>query len=78
MARISLETARAAKRTAWRRFRKLGNVAGIGITSVRGEYALKVNLNEPFDPGVAVPDEIDGVPLRIEVIGRVRARRTRT
>jgi hypothetical protein len=71
MRHISLERARAAKKTALQRFRKLGSV---GITRVQGEYAVKLNLSEPIEPGVKLPSEIDGVPLRVEVIGPVRPR----
>ena len=71
MAEISFEQARAAKETAFRRFRKLG---AVGITRVRGRYALKLNLSVPLEPGVALPTDIDGVPLRVEVTGRIRPR----
>jgi hypothetical protein len=74
MPRIPLNKAQAAKRSALRRFQKLGKVTGIGITRVRGEYALKVNLSEPFEPGTKVPTDIDGVPVRVEITGTIRAR----
>lgn len=74
MTQISLDKAQAAKRTALRRFEKLGKVTGVGITRVKGEYAVKVNLSEPVDPGVDLPTEIDGVPVRVEVTGTIRAR----
>lgn len=74
MPQISLDKAQAAKRTALRRFEKLGKVTGVGITRVKGEYAVKVNLSEPVDPGVELPTEIDGVPVRVEVTSTIRAR----
>jgi hypothetical protein len=74
MPRIPLNKAQAAKRSALRRFQKLGKVTGIGITRVRGEYALKVNLSEPVEPGTKVPTDIDGVPVRVEITGTIRAR----
>ena len=74
MPRIPLNRAQAAKRSALRRFQKLGKVTGIGITRVRGEYALKVNLSEPVEPGTKVPTDIDGVPVRVEITGTIRAR----
>jgi hypothetical protein len=74
MSEISLEQAQAAKKIALRRFKKLGSVTGVGITRVGGEYAVKVNLSEPIDPGVTMPSEIDGVPLRVEVTGAIKAR----
>ena len=42
MPQISLEQARAAKKTALERFSKLGSV---GLTRVHGEYAVKLNLS---------------------------------
>ncbi len=74
MPHISLDKAQAAKRTALRRFEKLGKVTGVGITRVKGEYAVKVNLSEPVDPGVELPTDIDGVPVRVEVTGTIRPR----
>lgn len=74
MARISLDQAQAAKRTALKRFERLGKVTGVGITRVRGEYAVKVNLSEAIDPDVEVPANIDGVPVCVEVTGTIRPR----
>jgi hypothetical protein len=74
MSHISLERAQAAKKAALQRFRKLGTVTGVGITRVRGEYAVKLNLSGPIDPGVELPSDIDGVPLRVEVTGSIRPR----
>lgn len=74
MPQISLDQAQAAKRTALRQFEKLGKVTGVGITRVGGEYAVKVNLSEPIEPGTEVPADIDGVPVRVEVTGTIRAR----
>jgi hypothetical protein len=74
MPHISLDQAQAAKRTARRRFEKLGKVTGVGITRVRGEYAVKVNLSEAIEPDTEFPTDIDGVPVRVEVTGIIRAR----
>ena len=74
MPQISLEKAQAAKRTALRRFGTNGKVVGVGITRVAGEYAIKVNLSEPVEPGAELPTEIDGVHVQIEVTGTIRAR----
>lgn len=72
MPQISLDRAQAAKRTALKRFEKLGKVTGVGITRVGGEYAVKVNMREAIDPDVEVPTDIDGVPVRIAVTGVIR------
>lgn len=74
MPHVSLERAQAAKKTALKRFKNLETVTGIGITRVRGEYAVKLNLSEPVSQGVSLPEEIDGVPLRIEVTSTIRPR----
>jgi hypothetical protein len=74
MPHISLDKAQAAKRSALQRFQKLGKVTGVGITRVKGEYAVKVNLSEPIEPGTELPTDIDGVSVRVEVTGTIRAR----
>ena len=74
MPRISLEQAQAAKKVALRRFEALKNVTGVGITRVRGEYAVKLNLSEVVEPGVELPSDIGGVPLKVEVTGPIRKR----
>jgi hypothetical protein len=74
MPRITLDEAQAAKKAALQRFERLGNVVGVGITRVNGEYAVKVNLSEPVGPGVELPTDIDGVPVHVEVTGSIRAR----
>lgn len=74
MPRISLEQAQAAKKSALRRFEKLESVTGVGITRVRGDYAVKLNVSEPIEPGVKFPSDIDGVPLKVEVTGAIRPR----
>jgi hypothetical protein len=72
--RISLEQANAAKREALRRFRNLATLTGVGITRVRGEYAVKVNISEPLDDDSVLPTDIQGVPIRVEVTGTIRSR----
>lgn len=74
MPQVTLEQAQAAKQTALRRFGAIGKVVGVGITRVAGEYAIKVNLSEPVGPGTELPTEIDGVRVRVEVTGIIRAR----
>ena len=67
-----LEEARAAKGKALRVFRKLAPVCGAGITRARGVYAVKVNLETQPDSQVELPDEIDGVPVVLSVVGKIR------
>jgi hypothetical protein len=74
MPEISLEKAEAAKQSALQLFRTIGNIVGVGITRVDGEYAIKVNLSEPVEPGTELPTEIEGVRVRVEITGVIRAR----
>jgi len=74
MPQVTLERAQAAKKTAIRLLETVGSVVGVGITRLGGEYAVKVNLSGPVAPGTELPTEIDGVPVRVEVTGSVRAR----
>lgn len=74
MPAVSLKKARAAKQAALARLRTLDEVVGIGITRIDGEYAVKVNLRQPIDGKIKVPDEIDGVQVCVEITGRIRAR----
>jgi predicted secreted protein len=74
MSEITLEQAQAAKQSALQRFQTIGKIVGVGITRIDGEYAVKVNLSEPIEPGTEVPLEIEGVRVRIEVAGVIRAR----
>lgn len=68
----TLEEARAAKVHAREVFEPLARVAGVGITRVADGYGVKVNLTTAPDPGVELPDEVDGVPVRVEVVGVIR------
>lgn len=74
MSPITLEEARAARRTALRLVETVDRVVGVGITRLGGEYAVKINLSGPLASGVELPTEIDGVPVQIEVTGPLRAR----
>jgi hypothetical protein len=74
MPQVTLEQAQAAKRTAVRLLETVDCVVGVGITRLDGEYAVKVNLSGPVGPGTKLPTEIDGVAVRVEVTGTIRAR----
>ena len=70
----SLEVARAAKAPAARAFHDLtGCEVSVGLSRVGEDtYALKVNLTEAPAAGLTLPTEIEGVPVRVEVVGRIR------
>lgn len=67
----SLEQARAAKLRAKKLLPTLASVVGIGIIRLDGGYGVKVNLGTPLAPGVTLPSEVDGVPVRFEVTGSI-------
>jgi len=73
MAELStLDRARAAKARAHEVFSKLADVVGVGITTIGSEYGLKVNLSSPPASSKDLPTEVDGVPVRVEVVGKIR------
>jgi hypothetical protein len=69
----TLLQARSAKRKAARRLAGVPQVNGIGVVRMKTGYGLKVNLAEEVGAGV-IPEAVDGVPLRAEVVGRIRRR----
>ena len=71
MKTIGLEEARAAKKRVKAIFAKKASVVGIGLTRVGDGYGVKVNLGAPPEKDADLPDVIDGVPIRIEVIGPI-------
>lgn len=68
----SLDRARAAKAHAHATFSKLGEVVGVGITTIGSEYGLKINLKSAPPSSSELPKEVDGVPVRVEIVGRIR------
>lgn len=70
----TLDEARKAKRKATARLARVPEVNGIGVVRAGEGYGLKVNLTARVAEG-AIPESVDGVPLRSEVVGRIRRRR---
>lgn len=68
----TLDEARAAKAKA---AAVLGDfpVVGLGITRCGTGYGVKVNLSEAV-AGRPLPEEIDGVPIKAEVVGKITKR----
>jgi len=66
-----IEKARAAKKKVFSLFADLVQVTDVGITRVDEGYGLKVNLGEQPPEGVQLPQQVDGVPVLIEVVGRI-------
>ncbi len=69
----TLQEARAAKPHVLAVFESLAPVAGVGITRLNGGYAVKVNLQAEPPAGTLLPETVDGVPVRVEVVGTIRA-----
>ncbi len=72
MAKATLESARAAKPAVQEVFAGLGEVVGVGITRIGDGYGVKVNLRTAPAAGVELPAEVEGVPVRVEVVGTIR------
>ncbi len=70
----TLDDARTAKAKALRLFSRQADVIGVGITEIDGGYGLKVNLGETPRPGIPLPESIDGVPVRVEIVGPISTR----
>jgi hypothetical protein len=74
MKTTGLDQARAAKERAKSLFAGKASVVGIGLTRVGDGFGVKVNLDAPPAPDADLPETIDGVPVRIDVIGTIRPR----
>jgi hypothetical protein len=68
----TVDQARAAKAKAAELLADLP-VVGIGITRIGDGYALKVNLRESVAENL-LPTEVDGVPIKTEVVGEISKR----
>jgi hypothetical protein len=67
----TLEDARTAKEKARGLF---PSDAGLGITKIGSDYAVKVNLSSPVSDLDNLPTSIDGVPVQVEVVGQIKKR----
>ena len=66
----TLRKAQTAKTKALRVFRDLVGHASVGVVPFGDHrYGLKVNIETVPDEGVSLPNNVDGVPVRIEVVG---------
>lgn len=68
----TLEAARAVKEQAHKLFSDLAPVNGVGITRFEDGYGVKINLSEHPAPDTVLPTEVDGVPVRVDVVGPIR------
>jgi hypothetical protein len=74
MSHATLAEARAAKARALELIQRLAPDAAVGITRVGESYAVKVNLARALPAEADLPTHIDGVPVRVEVVGEIRPR----
>jgi hypothetical protein len=74
MSATNLDQAGAVKERAPAVFASKGSVVGVGITEIDGGYGVKINLGEAPRPDADLPETIDGVPVRVEVVGTTRKR----
>src|SRR2546423_8320383 len=49
-------------------------IVGVGITKLRDDYAIKVNLCEPLPTDVSAPECIGDVPVCLDVVGKIAKR----
>jgi hypothetical protein len=74
--KATLDEARAAKDDCLRVFGELAGDVAVGITRLdHDSYGLKVNLTNPPNEGVSLPSQVHGVPVQVEVVGRIRKRK---
>jgi hypothetical protein len=75
MKSCTIEKARSAKARVAEMLRDEHGLTGVGITREGDSYAVKVNLDAAPGTGLEIPSEMDGVPIRVEITGRIKARR---
>ena len=74
MKSTSIDQARAAKKQALEIFSVFAEVVGVGLTKIDDGYGLKVNLGTTPVDTATLPGDVDGVPVRVEVVGKIRKR----
>lgn len=70
----TINEARAAKAKAVELLKDLPAVVGVGIAKLAHGYGLKVNVSQAAGEAQSLPEFIDGVPVRVEVVGTIRKR----
>ena len=69
---VTLDQARAAKAKLVEELGSKAGIVGIGIGKDHASYCVKVSLQKENRRGL--PRAVDGVTIRYEVVGTVRAR----
>jgi hypothetical protein len=68
-----LEQARAVKARLRTELAGHHGVRGVGLVRVRHGYAVRVSLESTDDDDL--PPDVDGVPIRVAVVGAITPRR---
>lgn len=71
MKAATIEAARAAKGKAATEFRSLGEIVGVGLVSIGDGYGIKVNLASAPKGLSSAPTQMNGVPVRFEIVGAI-------
>lgn len=72
---VPIERARAAKTHLLEKLSDLPQLGGIGLVRVGEGFGVKVNLSAALDnDDESVPQAFEGVPVLVEIVGRVSAR----
>jgi hypothetical protein len=74
MNHTTLDQARAAKAKVLAVFGHDPSVVGVGITPIDEGYGVKLNLGPQHTREASLPCEVDGVPVRVEVVRSSRIR----
>lgn len=70
---VTIDAARAAKVQLKACLAGVPGIVGVGLTRKGSCYAVKVTLQD--DHRSQVPDSVAGIPVVVEVVGRVKKRR---
>ena len=71
---VSREEARAEKARALEIFGEFGEVVGVGITRIDDGYGIKVNFKDEPAANARLLRDVNGVPVKIEIVGPIRKR----
>jgi hypothetical protein len=71
----SLKEVRAAKSAAAQIFADLVGTVAVGVMRLADDsYGLKINLPKKPGKDVVLPSQVAGVPVKVEVVGKIRKR----
>lgn len=68
---VTMDRAREVKAAVLEQFSRIADVVGVGITRIADGYGVKVNLSAPPKGNVQLPTHVQGVPIKVEVVGKI-------